>query len=356
MNYILKQQYWGNTVYQWAISVAIVFGAILAIRLFKYFVLKRVKSWSVKTSSTWDDFIVEILEGSALPLLYITAIYFSLVNLSLPPSADKLIDAAFMVAITYFVLKVLSATFKKFIHSYIHKEEDSESKEKQAAGLLVIANIFIWMMGVIFLIDNFGYNVTTLIAGLGVGGIAIALAAQTVLGDLFSYFVIFFDRPFRIGDFIAVGDKSGVIEYIGIKTTRIRTLSGEQLVCSNTDLTNSRLHNFKVMEKRRVLFSLGVTYQTGYEQLASIPDLVKEIITSKDKVQFDRAHFSGYGDFSLNFEFVYFVLDPNYNVYMDIQQDIYLNIFKEFESCGIEFAYPTQTVFFNKEKTLTESE
>lgn len=354
MNYILKQQYWGNSVCQWASSVAIIIGSIIVIKLFKFFVLRRIKSWSLKTTTTWDNFIVQLLESSVLPLLYITAVYTALSILSLPASVDKLIDAAYMVAITFFVLKVLSATFKKFIHSYIHKEEDSESKEKQAAGLLVVANIFIWMLGIIFLIDNFGYNVTTLIAGLGVGGIAIALAAQTVLGDLFSYFVIFFDRPFRIGDFIAVGDKNGVIEYIGIKTTRIRTLSGEQLVCSNTDLTNSRLHNYKLMERRRVLFSLGVTYQTGYEQLSEIPEIVKDIITSKDKVQFDRGHFSAYGDFSLNFEFVYFVLDPNYNIYMDIQQDIYLHIFKEFEAKGIEFAYPTQTLYLNKVQAVSE--
>lgn len=355
MNYILKQHYWGNTVYQWAISAAIVIGCVITIKLFKFFVLKQVKRWSLKTATSWDNFIVQLLEGSVLPLLYVTAVYFALSILSLPVSIDKMVHAAYMVVVTFFVLKVLSAAFRKLIHSYIHKEEDSESKEKQAAGLIVIANIFMWILGIIFLIDNFGYNVTTLIAGLGVGGIAIALAAQTVLGDLFSYFVIFFDRPFRIGDFIAVGDKNGVIEYIGIKTTRIRTLSGEQLVCSNTDLTNSRLHNYKLMEKRRVLFSLGVTYQTEYEQISAIPGIVKNIITSKDRVQFDRAHFSGYGDFSLNFEFVYFVLDSDYNIYMDIQQDIYLDIFKDFEARGIEFAYPTQTLLFNKEPVLTRS-
>ncbi|MNR00085.1 Low conductance mechanosensitive channel YnaI [compost metagenome] len=172
------------------------------------------------------------------------------------------------------------------------------------------------------------------------------------MGDLFSYFVIFFDRPFEIGDFVQLGPDNGVIEYIGIKTTRIRTLSGEQLICSNTDLTNSRLRNYKRMEKRRIVFSLGVTYQTTHSQLSEIPIIVKEIIASKSQLQFDRGHFSGYGDFSLNFEFVYYVLDADYNLYMDNQQEVYLEIFSAFEKVGIDFAYPTQTLIMDKEIKL----
>jgi len=250
---------------------------------------------------------------------------------------------------------VISAAFRKFVYSFIRREENSEGKEKQAAGLIIVINVFIWILGIIFLTDNLGYNVTTLIAGLGVGGIAIALAAQAVLGDLFSYFVIFFDRPFEIGDFVVVGNDNGVIEYIGIKTTRIRTLSGEQLICSNTDLTNSRLQNFKRMERRRIVFTLGVTYQTTHEQLSEIPGLVKEIITSKPKLQFDRGHFSGYGDFALNFEFVYYVLDPDYTIYMDNQQAVYLEIFAKFAAKEIEFAYPTQTLFVSQQNVPAET-
>ena len=183
---------------------------------------------------------------------------------------------------------------------------------------------------------------------LGIGGIAIALAAQTILGDLFSYFVIFFDRPFEIGDFIVIDDKSGVVEHIGIKTTRIRTLGGEQLICSNTDLTNSGLHNYKRLQKRRILFNLGVTYQTSHQQISEIPGILKGIVESKPYVTFDRAHFSGYGDFSLNFEIVYYILDSDYTFYMDKQQAIYLDILKAFEERGIEFAYPTQTLMMQQ--------
>ncbi len=342
---IFEYVFWGNSVYQWVVAIGIVVFLFLFIKLFKFFVVKKVKSWALTTNTTWDNFLIAIVESSVIPLLYVSSFYFALSTLNISDKLDKIIHVAYLVVITYFVLRIISSAFRKFVYSFIQREENSESKEKQAGGLIVIANVIIWILGIIFLMDNLGYNVTTLIAGLGVGGIAIALAAQAVLGDLFSYFVIFFDRPFEIGDFVVVGDKNGVIEYIGVKTTRIRTLSGEQLICSNTDLTNSRLHNFKRMQKRRIVFSFGVTYQATHAQLSEIPEIIKNTIEKRTKLQFDRAHFSGYGDFSLNFEVVYYVLDPDYTVYMDNQQAVYLDIFKAFEGKGIEFAYPTQTLF-----------
>ena len=232
---------------------------------------------------------------------------------------------------------------------FIKKQERGDEKARQLRGMTVLINVFVWVIGIVFLMDNLGFNISAVVAGLGIGGIAIALAAQAILGDLFSYFVIFFDRPFEVGDFIIVGDKVGAVEYTGIKTTRIRALSGEQLVFSNTDLTNSRIHNYKKMERRRVVFKLGVIYQTTAEQLESIPKIVREIIESQQDVTFDRGHFATYGDFSLNFEFVYYVTGADYNKYMDIQQSINMKIYRTFEEKGIEFAYPTQTVFVNKE-------
>ncbi|MEE9594372.1 MAG: mechanosensitive ion channel family protein, partial [Candidatus Hydrothermarchaeales archaeon] len=211
-----------------------------------------------------------------------------------------------------------------------------------------VIKVFIWGFGVIFLLDNLGFEISTVVAGLGIGGIAVALAAQAVLGDLFSYFAIMIDRPFEIGDFIIVGDYLGTVEHVGIKTTRIRSLGGEQLVFSNTDLTNSRVRNYKRMEKRRVLFTMGVTYQTSHEKLKEIPTVIRDIIENISDTVFDRAHFSSYGDFSLVFEVAYYVASGDYKKYMDIQQEINLKIKEEFEKRGIEFAYPTQTVYLNK--------
>jgi small-conductance mechanosensitive channel len=182
----------------------------------------------------------------------------------------------------------------------------------------------------------------------------VALAAQNILGDLFNYFVIFLDRPFEVGDYIALGDKSGTIEHIGVKTTRLKSLTGEQLIISNSDLTSSRIHNYKRMQRRRIQFNLGVTYETSLENLQALPDLLRQIISEQKLVEFDRAHFASYGDSALDFAIVYHVLSSEYNTYMDIQQAINMRIFKEFQQRGIEFAYPTQKLYVVNEQLEEE--
>ena len=339
----------GNTLMSWALAISLLVILFIVIRLFRSVVIRRAKKWSLKTTTSWDNFLIEMIESSVVPVFYIGSFYLAFSMLTMPANINRVLHIAFLIVVTFFALRIVSSAFKKFVLSFIHHQENSEGKQKQASGLILIVSIVIWIIGFIFMIDNLGYNVTSLIAGLGIGGIAIALAAQTILGDLFSYFVIFFDRPFEIGDFVVIDDKSGIVEYIGIKTTRLRTLGGEQLVCSNTDLTNARLHNYKRLQKRRVLFSLGVTYQTTHEKLELIPRILKQIIESKPYIQFDRAHFSGYGDFSLNYEIVYYVMDADYTLYMDQQQSIYLDIYRIFEQHGIEFAYPTQTLILQPE-------
>ena len=194
------------------------------------------------------------------------------------------------------------------------------------------------------ILDNLGFNITALVASLGIGGIAVALAVQNILGDIFASLSIALDKPFVIGDFIIVEDVLGTVEYIGLKTTRLRSLSGEQIVFSNVDLLKSRIRNYKRMFERRVVFTIGVVYQTAHATLERIPALVRSIVEQQPKTRFDRAHFKEYGDSALVFEVVYFVLDSDYNIYMDIQQAINLAIFRRFQVKGIEFAYPTRTL------------
>lgn len=349
MNDLFDRIYWNNSVLLWLTAIATVLVASIIIKSLGTVLLHRFEKFALTTSSGLDDFIVDVTRRALIPLAYLGSIYLASSWLVLPRQVTKVIHIAWLIVFTFYLLRVISATFKKFVYSFLQKQENSESKEKQAGGLIIIINVVIWLIGFVFLIDNLGYNVTTLIAGLGIGGIAIALAAQAILGDLFSYFVIFFDRPFEIGDFVVVDDKAGVVEYIGIKTTRLRTLGGEQLVCANTDLTNARLHNYKRLQSRRVNFKLGVTYQTSHELLKKIPVLVKEIIISKEQVRFDRAHFTGYGDSSLDFDFVYYVDVPDYNTYMDIHQSILYDIYEVFEAHHIDFAYPTRTIFVQPE-------
>lgn len=227
-------------------------------------------------------------------------------------------------------------------------EEDAHSVTTFTA-LGFILRIILWSFILLLALDNLGVKITTLVAGLGIGGIAVALAMQNLLGDLFASLSIVLDKPFVIGDFIIVDNYLGSVEYIGLKTTRVRSLSGEQLIFANSDLLKSRIRNFKRMFERRVVFSIGVIYQTPHQKLILIPKIIQEIIEGQEATRFDRAHFKEYGNFSLNYEVVYWVLNSDYNSYMDIQQAVNLEIFRRFEQEGIEFAYPTQVVYVSQE-------
>jgi small-conductance mechanosensitive channel len=253
-----------------------------------------------------------------------------------------------LVLLTILGIRLLVSLLNYALEVYWVKKEIDAARQRNLKGIMTVIKVLVWGLGIALLLDNLGYRISAVIAGLGIGGIAVALAAQTILGDLFSYFSIFFDRPFETGDFIIVDDYLGSVEHIGIKTTRLRSLSGEQIIFSNTDLTSSRLRNYKRMDTRRVLFTIGVTYQTPLSQLKEIPELLAEIIRGREDSIFDRAHFFSYGDFSLIFEVVYYVKSKDYGVYMDIQQEINFAIMDEFEKRGIEFAYPTQTLYVEK--------
>ena len=307
-----------------------------------------MKHWAEKTATSIDDFLILIIEKKLIPLLYFGALYLAAKSLTLTEYLGRVINIAGVVLLTFFSISLLIAVINYSLETYSGKKTLDMSKQQSFRGMFTIIKVIIWGIGITFLLDNLGFKISAVIAGLGIGGIAVALAAQTILGDLFSYFVIFFDHPFEIGDFIIIGDYMGSIEHIGIKTTRVRSLSGEQLIFSNTDLTNSRIRNYKRMEKRRVVFKFGIVYDTPLEQLKEIPGIIKEIINNVSDTGFDRAHFAAYGDFSLKFEVVYYVMSGDYTKYMDIQQEINFEIKEAFGKRGIEFAYPTQTLFVEK--------
>jgi len=242
---------------------------------------------------------------------------------------------------------LLSYILRAWIFRYLARKSKRDATSLGALSIFnFVTQVLVWTVALIITLDNMGYEVTTLMAGLGIGGIAVAMAMQSILGDLFASLSIVLDKPFVTGDFIAFDNYTfaGNVENIGIKTTRIRSLTGEQIVCSNNDLLNTRIRNFKRMRERRVVFSVGVVYQTPSEKLEKIPQLIREAVEWQSFTRFDRAHFQKYGDFALIYEVVYFVLNPDYNLYMDIQQGINLDIYQRFQKEQIEFAYPTQTL------------
>lgn len=348
MSEFLDGVVWGNTIGHWLTAVGVAVVVYAAVRLLLRVGLRRLAALSTRTKTEIDDFVAEILDKTRRGFLLVVAAYAGTLSLSLPPRlAGVFRHAAFIVAVIQVGIW-LSAALSLAIERYRRKliaEDPGSATGMSAIGL--VGKVVIWVLVLLTVADNVGLDVTALVASLGVGGIAVALAVQSILGDVFASLSIIFDKPFRIGDIVRVGDYTGSVENIGIRTTRLRSLSGEQLVFSNSDLLDSRIQNYGRMYERRASFTLGVTYDTPRETLARIPDMVRETIEAEEGVRFDRAHFKEYGAYSLNVEAVYYVLSPEYAAYMDIQQRINLEIRRRFEEEGIEFAFPTQVVYMN---------
>jgi len=342
--------YFGNTIYDYAIALLIFVVSIIIISILRKITNKILDNWSEKTGTPIDSILVKLLHRFIIPFLYYGAFYYSIKSLNLIPKISHFFDIVSAIIITFIVIRLIISTINYLLTGYFRRQAKGNEKPKQIKGITTIISIMIWGLGLVFLLDNLGFKISAIVTSLGIGGIAVALAAQAVLKDFFSYFVIFFDRPFELGDFITVGDKSGSVEQIGIKTTKLRAVSGEQVIFANSMLTDAKIHNFKRMQNRGIVFKINVTYQTTYEQLKEIPALVKKIIEELHNVTFDRGHFTTLGDTALIFEFAYFVNSSDYIEYMNIQQAINLKILDEFNKRGIIFAYPGPTVIIQNDK------
>jgi small-conductance mechanosensitive channel len=330
--------------------------AWVIIRIVKKIFVSQIEKFTRRTSNKYDDLLTNLIEKFVIPWLYIFANYSIIQQLNLHPRLDKVLDGAMAFVTVFFAVRLVNFMIQVSISGYMRRRGESEGRIRHLSGMLIVVKAFVWIIGLLTLARNYGFDVSTLLASLGVGGIAIALASQAILGDLFSYLVIFFDKPFEIGDFLILSnDVMGTVEYIGIKTTRIRSLSGEQLIISNTNMTNSTIRNYKRMERRRVVFKVGIVYQTPYELLQKIPAQLKAIVLEQNQITFDRAHLQEYAPSSINFEIVYFMESPDFNLFMDVQQQILFRIHEEFSKQGIEFAYPTQTVFIGDLKKDSDS-
>jgi small-conductance mechanosensitive channel len=341
----LKEMFWGNTIADYLIALGIFLAAIIIVQIIKKVLLYRLEKQS-EEGEIRHNVIARVLRKVIIPFLFLAGLYVAFNTLTFDESVDKVVEVIYIIIIAWFGIRLAITGIDYSIFKYFESTRSQEDAIR-VKPLVSFINLIIWVIGILFLLDNLGFEISSVIAGLGISGIAIALAAQAVLGDLFSYFVIYFDKPFQIGDFVIFDDKLGTIENIGIKSTKIRSLSGEQIIVSNSNLTNSRVHNYKRMEERRVVFNIGVVYQTPSEKLEKIPGMIREIIDNEELTRFDRSHFKAYGDFSLIFESVYYILSSDYTTFMDKQQAINLKIYKKFEAEGIEFAYPTQTIYVN---------
>jgi small-conductance mechanosensitive channel len=340
----------GNSVRQWLVAAVVATAVVLLLRAVAAVLVTRIAALSRRTTTEWDDIIAGALAKTKFLFLLALGVFAGTHALTLSGRARGALDSIVVVALL--IQSGLWAGFvlSRWLESYREREmQEDPATATTVSALGFVGKIALWAAILLLALDNVGVDITTLVAGLGIGGVAVALALQSILGDLFASLSIVLDKPFVLGDFLIVGEHLGNVEHIGLKTTRVRSLWGEQLIFSNSDLLNSRIRNFGRMYERRIVFPLGVTYQTPRDKLTRIPGIVREAVEAQEKTRFDRSHFKTYGDFSLHFETVYYVTVPDFNTYMDVQQAINLRIHERFEQEGIEFAYPTQTLFLVKQ-------
>lgn len=343
MKEILQQVWWGNSIRIYAIVLAELIALWIIFKLAKKFTIAVLKKFTGRTTSELKDAIIAATEKYIFPYLLLTLTYAIIEQLNFTPHTEHILKIVIAVITTYYFVRFINHAIHLSMLLYMQRKDEPQERIAHISGILIVVKIFVWVFGILMLIENLGYNITTIITGLGIGGIAIALAAQNILTDLFSYFVIFFDKPFEIGDVISVNNITGTVERIGIKTSHIRSVSGEQLIIPNADLVKSTIKNIKRLQRRGVTFKLNVRYDTAEEKLRSLPDLIKKIINKQKHATYDRCHLVAFGDFSLAYEVLYFIDNSDYKTYLNIQQNIYLEIMNAFSDQGIDFAFPGQT-------------
>ncbi len=350
----LEKIFLGNSVQTWLIAFCVLIAAFLVLIIARKIILKHLTTLAKRSTTQIDDILLAVLSKTNYFFLLIVSVYISLLLLVLPPDILKIWNRIFFIVVVIQVSIWVGRGLNFVISLNVKKRMADDAAVATTISVLgFISKFLLWSITLLLILDNLGFNITSLVAGLGIGGVAVALAVQNVLGDLFASLSIVIDKPFVVGDFIVVDQLKGTVEHVGLKTTRLRSLGGEQLIFSNNDLLKSRIQNFKRMTERRVVFNFGVTYQTPSSKLLLINDIVREIIEKQEHIRFDRVHFKELGDSALNYEVVYIVKDQDYNLYMNIQQAINLELFRRFQEEKIEFAYPTQTLFVQHEETAT---
>lgn len=332
------------------LSIIIFFAVYYFTYFLKTHLLKKLQDISKKTDTKIDDVIFNSLSKIGSLEYFIIAIYISIRFLNyIHPKILFISRVAFLAVLLYRIVLIIDEIIAILFENIIKNSKESEKSIK------VIRNIIktvIWIFAILFLLHNIGLNITSILTGLGIGGVAIALASQTILKDIFNFFVIILDKPFKTGDFIMIPSSNiaGTIEEIGLKSTKIRTLQGELVVITNSKISEEIIQNFSKMIERRVIVKIGVTYQTPIEKLKIINKIIENSIKKQQNTRFERTNFVKFGDFSLDFEFVYYVLSPNYKDFLDINEKILFEIAEEFRKENINFAYPTQTIYVKEEQ------
>jgi small-conductance mechanosensitive channel len=345
----------GHDLVDWLWAGGIFISVFAGLLIFTRLVARKLSALAENSTTVLDDGLASALQNTRLLFMLAAAAWAASRKFDLG-DAGAIVDPAFTILLFLQIALWLThlVRYSRERYTELHLSDRPETVTTLSAVTFVM-RIAIWSLFFILVLDNLGFNVTALLAGLGVGGIAVALALQNILSDLFASLSIAIDKPFVVGDLLVMGDYVGNVEYIGLKSTRLRSLSGEQIVMSNSELLKTRIRNYQRMQERRVVMSVGVVYGTSADDLEAVPSMVEDIIREQEHARFDRAHFKQFGAYSLDFEVVYYVLDRDYATYMDVQQRINMAVYRAFEQRGIEFAYPTQTLLLGRPEAATAS-
>lgn len=353
----LRDEIYGNPLSSWLTAFLVAIAAALAARFIKWIARRHVQKAADESGGRILRILGRALDHTRWFFYFVVAIRLGSEFVTLPANVDRVISVATAIAVLGQLGIWANAFIAYAVETYQSGRQPGDAgASTMAAALGFFGKLAVWVVVLLLVLANLGIEISALIAGLGITGIAAALAVQSILGDFIGAISIFFDRPFDIGDFIIVGNELGTVEKVGLRATRIRSLTGEQIVLPNGDLLKNRIRNMRRMQERRIVFSIGVTYSTPRAKLELIPGMIRELIEADPMLRFARSHFKAYGDFSLVFETVYFVLSPEFDVYMDAQQRLNLGIHSRFEEHGIEFAFPTQTIHLHQELTAERTE
>jgi small-conductance mechanosensitive channel len=322
--------------------LALIVAAAAAGFLILRFLLGSARKRLEGRTSQWARYAAAIAGRTSNVLIFVFALMLALKLTTLPDNWSTALSHAWFVVLALQVAWWLDACVRLWTHNLSRSRLGGIQNPVMATIVSVVVLVVVWAVMLLSILANLGVDITALIASLGVGGIAVALAVQTILSDIFASLSIGFDKPFEIGDFVVFGDVAGSIEHIGLKTTRIRSLSGEQIVCSNAELLKQTLHNYKRMNTRRIVFQFGISYRTPSDKAKAVADLVKQIIDEIDEAKFDRAHFLSFAESRLLYEVVYIMQTADFNRYMDVQQRINLCLLEGVKGLDVDFAFPVR--------------
>lgn len=347
VNFFITYEFLGISLANWAFAVVLATISFVFARTLIGVFLRKLRKISASPNAPISRIAVVVLSGTSNTLLLLASILIGVGVLDLPERWLVRVSSLWFVVAALQVGLWANRASALALAQYFKRHSASETFQGSALATLSLwgAKVFLWVVVVLAMLSNVGVNITAFVASLGVGGIAIALAMQNILGDVFASLSIAVDKPFEVGDFIVVGSLSGTVEHVGLKTTRIRSLGGEQIVMANADMIGSTIQNYKRLLERRIVFEIALNYGCSAQQVREVPQRIEHIIRQQKKARFDRCHFRSFGESALEFEVVYIVLDPSYNVYMDIQQDINLEIMDAFNEIGVSFALPSRTVY-----------